>query len=849
MGYSRYQGSLSGGGGGGGSGDVSGPASSTDNAIARFSGTDGETIQNSIGILSDAGVLGGLTGLSSSGTITFSGLTASRALTTNGSSELASSATTTTELGYVSGVTSAIQTQLNGKATNTLADGSIFIGDASNEATAQAVSGDISISNAGVVAISSGAIVNADVNASAGIAYSKLNLSDSILNADINSSAAIAGTKIDPDFGAQNVTTSGTLSGSNFSGSSSGSNTGDQTITLTGDVTGSGTGSFAATIGAGIIDNANINASAAIDYSKLAALTADRALVSDGSGFVFASDITATEIGYLDGVTSNIQGQLDAASGDNSWTALDAGSGQITFNSGSRNVNGIVTTIAADVTTNSTVVAITNDTLTTLDATDGLFYEASDTIRIWTFYDTIDLEFKQIGNTTDDTKWDYRTGDNADFIAAGINLSRHVPIGYIDVTASASPGTVSVSITNFPVQAWTTYNNTAAAGPWESWTPTLSTSAGTLSSTAFQTQKWRRVGAQVQFELAFTTTLSGAVTSYIGFTGPATPLNDGIVSIGSGYCNENSTNQQAVVQRFTDGTLRILDQDLSGFATGSISVRVFGQYQISEADAYNALTVGFPNVSDLVQTKTLATNQTTDGTMTELTTTVKPGYTYEIKGTFRTSGPTSGPDNIKVSAFDGATQITGGFVESANSAGAGQITLNRTWTAVGSSITFQASSLAAGSTINSANDETFVQITEVPQAGVGVLLDQLAYGEKILGSNVSSTGDISALSFTNLTIGRWYEVSGQVHFPGGSAGNTILDFHDVSSAGGNQLGRVLETEGDVETKAVNFKFLASTTNLYSNLSAATNAIGGTGNKDRTFIQVRELALGTKDTLN
>jgi hypothetical protein len=30
-----------------GAGDVSGPGSSTDNAIARFSGTDGETIQNS----------------------------------------------------------------------------------------------------------------------------------------------------------------------------------------------------------------------------------------------------------------------------------------------------------------------------------------------------------------------------------------------------------------------------------------------------------------------------------------------------------------------------------------------------------------------------------------------------------------------------------------------------------------------------------------------------------------------------------------------------------------------------------------------------------------------------------
>ena len=47
----------------------------------------------------------------------------------------------------------------------------------------------------GTVALS-GAIVNADINASAAIAYSKLALGTSIVNADINVSAAISGTKI-----------------------------------------------------------------------------------------------------------------------------------------------------------------------------------------------------------------------------------------------------------------------------------------------------------------------------------------------------------------------------------------------------------------------------------------------------------------------------------------------------------------------------------------------------------------------------------------------------------------------------------------------------------------------------
>jgi hypothetical protein len=41
-------------------------------------------------------------------------------------------------------------------------------------------------------------------------------------------------------------------------------------------------------------------------------LTASRALVSDGSGKVEVSDVTATELGYLDGVTSAVQTQVDA---------------------------------------------------------------------------------------------------------------------------------------------------------------------------------------------------------------------------------------------------------------------------------------------------------------------------------------------------------------------------------------------------------------------------------------------------------------------------------------------------------------------------------------------------------
>ena len=58
------------------------------------------------------------------------------------------------------------------------------------------------------------------------------------------------------------------------------------------------------------IENANIKAAAAIAVNKLAATTVSRALVSDGTGFVSAATTTATEIGYVNGVTSAIQTQL-----------------------------------------------------------------------------------------------------------------------------------------------------------------------------------------------------------------------------------------------------------------------------------------------------------------------------------------------------------------------------------------------------------------------------------------------------------------------------------------------------------------------------------------------------------
>ena len=102
-------------------GDVSG----TYNAIVVADDSHNHIISNVDGLQSALdGKQSLITGAAT--TITGSNLTASRALTSSSTGKVAVSATTSTELGYVSGVTSSIQTQLDNKAatshTHTIAN-------------------------------------------------------------------------------------------------------------------------------------------------------------------------------------------------------------------------------------------------------------------------------------------------------------------------------------------------------------------------------------------------------------------------------------------------------------------------------------------------------------------------------------------------------------------------------------------------------------------------------------------------------------------------------------------------------------------------------------------------------
>lgn len=102
-------------------------------------------------ILYDSGNAAQLT-WSTSG-IALNTLTATTVPYLNASKVLTSSAVTPTELGYVSGVTSAIQTQLDAKQSTTLTNTHLLVGNGSNVATDVAASGDVTLANTGAFTV------------------------------------------------------------------------------------------------------------------------------------------------------------------------------------------------------------------------------------------------------------------------------------------------------------------------------------------------------------------------------------------------------------------------------------------------------------------------------------------------------------------------------------------------------------------------------------------------------------------------------------------------------------------------------------------------------------------------
>lgn len=113
-------------------------------------------------------------------------------------------------------------------------------------------------------------------------------------------------------------------------------------------------GTLSATVVSGSLVNSDVSTSAAIALTKLATVTASRALVSDGAGAVSASGVTAVELGYVSGVSSAIQTQINTKAP----TASPTFTGTITVPVGPGVMKAsVLGTVSASAITNSDVSA------------------------------------------------------------------------------------------------------------------------------------------------------------------------------------------------------------------------------------------------------------------------------------------------------------------------------------------------------------------------------------------------------------------------------------------------------------------------------------------------------------
>lgn len=154
------------------------------NAVKRVTGSALKTYVGSLPASSDGNIL-----VSNAGTYASVAMSSDATIANTGALTISNSAINNAKVSATAGIEFS-------KLEN-LTSAQILVGSATNVPTSRAITGDIAIDNTGVTSIASGVIVNADVNASAGIDGTKIS---PVFNADVETGSANAFY-----FGANNV--------------------------------------------------------------------------------------------------------------------------------------------------------------------------------------------------------------------------------------------------------------------------------------------------------------------------------------------------------------------------------------------------------------------------------------------------------------------------------------------------------------------------------------------------------------------------------------------------------------------------------------------------------------------
>ena len=294
-------------------------------------------------------------------TITSSNLTTNRAVVSDGSGKIAISAVNSTELGYLSGVSSSVQTQLNGKqdslgftpenSTNKATN--LTSPDNTKYPTTKAVSDAIAAISIPVV---NDAILTIQKN---GVAIDTFT-ANSATNKTVNIIVPTKTSDITNDSGF--LTSHQDIAGKE-----------DKSNKVTSFSSPTDTQYPSAKLVNDQLAAKQVTITGAATTITSSNLTTNRALVSDGSGKVTVSSVTSTELGYLSGVSSAIQTQLN---GKISLTALSAttplsynnGTGAFSISKADGSTNGYLS--STDWTTFNNKQATINGAATTITSSN-----------------------------------------------------------------------------------------------------------------------------------------------------------------------------------------------------------------------------------------------------------------------------------------------------------------------------------------------------------------------------------------------------------------------------------------------------------------------------------------------
>jgi len=464
-------------------------------------------------------------GVDSSDRLTFNGnpivpssaLTASRALQSDASGVVSTSSVTSTELGYVSGVTSAIQTQLDSKITENV-----------------------------------GAIVNADVNASAAIDRSKLatgNASHVLVNN--GSGVMFSEAQLDKSRGGTGINSTATFPTSGVIVTETAS------ATLTNKtLTSPSMTDPTVTSGALTLPEIATPSTPASGFGKAY-------FKSDGKLYQLNDDGTETQVGSGGSSGINyISANPDAESSTTGWATYKdaAASTPVDGTGGSATLTFTRSTSSPLRGTASFLVTTTAANLQGEGASYDFTLSSADQAKVM----SISFDYNIASGT-------YVTGDMAVYIYDVTNATVIQPAGYqIQAVGSTLPNKhiatfqTSSNSTSYRLifhravstaSAMTMKIDNVQLGPqvvqygapvtdWQSYTPTI-TNGGTTST---NTGKWRRVGDSIELQTLQIFSGAGSAANLLiapptGITFDTTKTN-GLNNVGAGSWFDASANQE-----------------------------------------------------------------------------------------------------------------------------------------------------------------------------------------------------------------------------------------------------------------------------------------------------------------